>query len=149
MARPRPPSNSQPDARISCLHSFCWCRCARVSHFVAVDFQYGEGGVCLVIFHTTHSGAQVAACVLSHTTAPVRSTCCLQGNACEDARNVCATARPVRCAKTCPLSLRKNMKPKPCLERHPKHEMSRYKHVRKLVSKLWHHLDCFEIVQLS
>ena len=43
----------------------------------------------------------------------------------------------------------KNTTPKPYLERHPKHEMSRCKHVRKLVSKLWHHLDCFEIVQLS
>ena len=44
---------------------------------------------------------------------------------------------PACCTKTCParwskeLSLRKNMTREPCLERHPKHEMSLYKHVRK------------------
>ena len=58
--------------------------------------QCGEGAVCPVIFHSTRASAQVVARVLSHTTAPVRSTCGLQGNACEDARNVCAAARLVR-----------------------------------------------------
>ena len=55
----------------------------------------------------------------------------LRRNACEDARNLCATESPACCTKTCPLSLRQNMTREPCLERHPKHEMSRYKHVRK------------------
>ena len=34
--------------------------------------------------------------------------------------------------------LLKNMTSKPCLERHPEHEMSRCKHVRLHVSKKWH-----------
>ena len=58
-----------------------------------------------MIFHSTHVCAQVAAFVLSHTTAPVRSKFCLQDHACEGARNLCATARPVSCTRTCPLSL--------------------------------------------
>ena len=58
-----------------------------------------------MICHSTHASAQVAARVLSRTTAPVRSKFCLQGNACEDARNLCATGSPVCCTKTCPLTL--------------------------------------------
>ena len=102
-----------------------------------------------MIFHSTHVCAQVAARVLSHTSAPVPSKFCLQGHACEGAGNLCATARPVCCTRTCPLSpLKKNMTPKPCLERHPEHEMSRCKHVRLQVSKQWH-LDRCAIVLLS
>ena len=37
---------------------------------------------------------------------------CLQGNACEDARNLCATGSPVCCTKTFPLTIRKNITPK-------------------------------------
>ena len=66
-----------------------------------------------MIFYSTDAGAHVAAPVRSHTTAPVRSKFCLQGNACEDARNLCATGSPVCCTKTCPLTLCKNMTPKP------------------------------------
>ena len=86
--------------------------------------------------------------MLSRTTEPARSKFCLQRNACEDARDVCATARPACCTKTCPLSLRKNMTREPCLERHPKHKVSRHEHVRKQVSKQWH-VDHCETVQLS
>ena len=86
--------------------------------------------------------------MLSHTTARARSKFRLQRNACEDARDVCATARPACCTKTCPLSLRKNMTREPCLERHPKHKVSRHEHVRKQVSKQWH-VDRCETVQLS
>ena len=38
-----------------------------------------KGGIRLVIFHSTHASAHAAARVLLHTTAPVRSTFCLQG----------------------------------------------------------------------
>ena len=37
---------------------------------------------------------------------------------------MCATESPVCCTKTCPLSLSKKAR-EPCLERHPKHEVSR------------------------
>ena len=102
-----------------------------------------------MILHSTHHSAQLISRELSYTSAPVRSKFCLQGHACEGAGNLCATARPVCCTRTCPLSpLKKNMTPKPCPERHPEHEMSRCKHVRKQVSKQWH-LDRCAIVQLS
>ena len=65
-----------------------------------------------MIFHSTNASAQATARVLSHTFAPVRSKFCLQGNACEDARNLCATGSPVCCTQTFPLTLCKNMTPK-------------------------------------
>ena len=60
--------------------------------YVERQVQCGEGGVCLLIFHSTHANEKVAARVLSHTTEPAWSKFCLQRNACEDARDVCATA---------------------------------------------------------
>ena len=77
-----------------CLQSFCECSGANVSHSVAVQAQFGEGGVCLLICHSTHASAQVAARMLSHTIEPARSKFCLHVNECEDTRDVCATACP-------------------------------------------------------
>ena len=109
-------SNTRPEHTLlarqnRCLQGVRKSSGAGVSHTVAFEVQFFEGGVRLVIFHSAHAGAHAAACVLSHTTAPVRSKYCMQGNACEDARNVCATARPVRSTRTYPLPLRKNMTP--------------------------------------
>ena len=76
------------------LQGVCKCSGAGVSHFVEGQDQFGEGGGRLLIYHSTRASAEVAARLLSHTTAPVLSKFCLQGKACEDARNLCATARP-------------------------------------------------------
>ena len=57
----------------SCLQGVCKCSGAGISHSVVVEIELGESGVRLVIFHRTHAGAQVAARVLSHTTAPIWS----------------------------------------------------------------------------
>ena len=78
-----------------CPQGFCKCSGAAISHFVPLQVQCGEGGVCLVIFHRTHACAQVAARVLSHTTAPRWAKFCLHENDCEDTRDVCATGSPV------------------------------------------------------
>ena len=56
-----------------CLQGVCKCSSAAISHPVVVEVQSGESGVRLVIFHRTHASAQVAARLLSHTTAPVWS----------------------------------------------------------------------------
>ena len=109
-----------------CLESVCKCNGTGVSHLVADKIYGGQGGVRLVILHSTHHSAQLISRELSHTTVPVPSKFCLQGHACEGARNLCATARPVCCTRTCPLSPIKKRDP----SRHPKHEMSRCKHVR-------------------
>ena len=70
-------ANTRPEhtllARQSrCLQGVCKCRSAGISHFAA-EAQYGESGVRLLIFHSTHASAQVAARLLSYTTAPVWS----------------------------------------------------------------------------
>ena len=75
-----------------CLQGVCKSRSAGISHSVSVEIELGESGVRLGIFHSTHANEKVAACVLSHTTEPAWSKFCLQRNACEDARDVCATA---------------------------------------------------------
>ena len=82
-------ANTRPEhtllARQSrCLQGVCKCSSAAISHSVDPQDQYGERGVRLLIFHSTHASAQVAALVLSHTTAPVLSKFCLHGNECED-----------------------------------------------------------------
>ena len=104
MTRSTCPEQLLTTRQIRCLQGVCKCSGAGVSHLVVSEIQLDEGGIRLVIFHSTHVSAQVAARVLSHTTAPVRSKFCLQGYACEGARNLCATARPVGCTRTCPLS---------------------------------------------
>ena len=50
-----------------CLQGFCKCSGAGISHFVVAEPQCGEGGIRLVIFHSTDASAQVAACVVLHT----------------------------------------------------------------------------------
>ena len=77
-----------------CLQGVCECSGAGISHSVAVQVQCCEGGVCLLICHSTHANEKVAARVLSHTTEPAWSKFCLQRNACEDARDVCAPESP-------------------------------------------------------
>ena len=111
-------------------------------HSVIVEVQCGESDVRLLILHSTDYPCQRASgCTRAvYTNAPVWSKFCLRGNACEDAPNACATGSPVGCTRTCPLSLRTNMTPKPCLERHPKHEMSRHKDVGQHVSQRWYDL---------
>ena len=107
------------------------------------EIQFDEGGVRLVIFHNIHASAQIAARVLSHTTAPVRSKFCLQDHACEGAGQFLCDCASCLLHQDMSLSLLlKNMISKPCLERHPEHEMSRYKHVRSQVSKQWHQDRC-------
>ena len=56
-----------------------------------------------MICHSTDASAHVAARVLSHTTETAWSKFCLQRKSCEDARNLCATACPIYCTKSCPL----------------------------------------------
>ena len=92
-----------------CLQGVCKSGGAGVPHIVLHKIQDGEGGIRLVIFHSTNPSAQVAACVLMHAAAPVRRESCLQRNACEDARNLCATWSPVCCTKTYPLLHRENL----------------------------------------
>ena len=75
-----------------CLQGVCKSRSAGISHSVLVQVQCGEGGVCLLICHSTHANEKVAARVLSHTTERAWSKLCLHGNECEDARDVCVTA---------------------------------------------------------
>ena len=68
-----------------CLQGVCKCSSAGISHFVVAEVQFGECGIRLLICHNTGANAQVAARLLSHTTAPAWSKFCLQRNAFEDA----------------------------------------------------------------
>ena len=131
-----------------CLQGVCKCRSAGLSHPVVVEIEYGERGVRLVIFHRTHASAQVAARLLSHTTAPAWSKFF-----CEEMRvrmrAICVRLRVLHAAPRHVLSpFDKNMTRELSLQRHPKYEVSGNEHVRKQVSKRWH-LDRCETVQLS
>ena len=65
-----------------CLHSFCESCGAGVSHFVSPKIEFGEGGVRLVILHTSDSPCQRTTCC--HTPLQQRSPSSSQGNELRD-----------------------------------------------------------------